>query len=116
VPTAGGFDVLAAYSDGTARYVNHSGKVIVWDLADAQVGAQISRVLDSARNLETTDAPRNRGNWPNDDIVRVALLTLNGNRLAEVEMRSLRASPISSVLTVAAELMANLIRRAQVTV
>src|SRR5262249_34989661 len=26
-----GLDVLAVYEDGTARYINHSGKMIIWD-------------------------------------------------------------------------------------
>src|SRR5579864_7316994 len=31
VDLPGGLDVLAAYSDGTARYINHSEKLLVWE-------------------------------------------------------------------------------------
>jgi hypothetical protein len=42
-------DMLAAYADGTARYVNHSGKLIVWDIADAAITGIIRRLLNPAR-------------------------------------------------------------------
>jgi len=32
VPLAGGLDTLAAYVDGTARYINHSGRTIIWEV------------------------------------------------------------------------------------
>jgi hypothetical protein len=44
-------------------------------------------------------------------MVRVTLLTLNGNRFAEASMQSLPSSSVNVVLGVGAELMANLIRR-----
>lgn len=31
IPMPGGLDTLAAYADGSARYINYSGKIIVWD-------------------------------------------------------------------------------------
>src|SRR4051812_46652182 len=37
MPVGRGIDVLAGYADGTARYINHSGKIIVWDLPDAVI-------------------------------------------------------------------------------
>lgn len=112
VPMGSGADVLAAYADGTARYVNHSGKVIAWDLPDAHIGNIVRTVLDRAKDL-TTDAPTTGTSRSGDDVVRVAVLTLGGNRFAEVPMRSLRTSPINQVLTVGAELMGNLIKRTE---
>jgi len=52
---------------------------------------------------------------PDGDAVSVTVLTLSGNRFAEVPMRSLRVSPINQVLTVGAELMGNLIKRTEAT-
>lgn len=34
VPLEGGIDTLAAYADGTARYINHSGRTIIWEVPD----------------------------------------------------------------------------------
>jgi hypothetical protein len=32
MPVRKGHDLLAAYRDGTARYLNYSGKAVIWDL------------------------------------------------------------------------------------
>lgn len=112
VPMGKGADVLAAYADGTARYVNHSGKVIVWDLPDAHIGSIVRTVLERSKDLNT-DVPTAASTRPGGDTVSVTVLTFSGNRFAEVPMRSLRASPINQVLTVGAELMSNLIKRTE---
>lgn len=39
-----GLDVLAAYRDGTARYINHSESLIIWDTANEQ-SKQLSNKL-----------------------------------------------------------------------
>lgn len=113
VPMAKGADVLAAYADGTARYVNHSGKIIVWDLPDAHIGNIVRTVLECSKDLDV-GAPTAVAARAGDDVVRVTVLTLNGNRFAEAPMRSLRVSPINQVLTAGAELMGNLIKRTEV--
>ena len=112
MPMGKGVDVLAAYVDGTARYVNHSEKVIVWDLPDPQIGNLVRAVLERSRNLVVSEVAVS-DDRSSDDVVRVTVLTLNGNRSAEVAMRSLRVSPINGVLTVGAELMTNLIKRTE---
>ncbi|HQW03092.1 MAG TPA: hypothetical protein PLR30_11480, partial [Saprospiraceae bacterium] len=41
-----GLDILASYQDGTARYINYTGKMILWDAPDkvsAEITAQIFR-------------------------------------------------------------------------
>ena len=35
VPMDDGLDTLAAYADGTARYINHSGRTIIWEVSGA---------------------------------------------------------------------------------
>src|SRR6267142_5896966 len=38
MPVQGSHDLLAAYRDGSARYLNYSGKAVVWeDRSDAQI-------------------------------------------------------------------------------
>jgi hypothetical protein len=36
-PSNGAYDTLAAYMDGSARYLNFSGKAIFWDAPDPKV-------------------------------------------------------------------------------
>jgi hypothetical protein len=104
--------VLAAYADGTARYVNHSGKAIVWEITDATITGIIRKLLESCKDLCGVVVAAS-ANHSVKDVVRVTLLTLNGNRFAEASMQSLASSPINQVLGVGAELMANLIKRSE---
>jgi hypothetical protein len=41
-----GLDTLAAYADGTARYLNHGGNVIIWDAPDSRMGSLIDAMLE----------------------------------------------------------------------
>jgi hypothetical protein len=112
VPMESGVDVLAAYADGTARYVNHSGKTIVWEITDATITAIIRKLLESCKDLRGVVFAASP-NHSVKDLVRVTLLTFTGNRFAEASMQSLASSPINQVLGVGAELMANLIKRSE---
>ena len=106
-----GADVLAAYADGTARYVNHSGKAIVWEITDATITGIIRKLLESCKDLCGIVVAS--ANHSVEDVVRVTLLTFNGNRFVEAPMQSLASSPINQVLGVGAELMGNLIKRSE---
>jgi hypothetical protein len=112
VPMRSGVDVLAAYADGTVRYVNHSGKVIVWDITEVTITGIIRKLLESCKGLFGV-AVAASANHSVKDLIRVTLLTFNGNRFAEASMQSLASSPINQVLGVGAELIANLIKRSE---
>ena len=112
VPLENGIDVLAAYIDGTARYVNQGGKAIIWEITDAAITAIIRKVLESCKDLPGVVAAASR-NDPARDFVRVTMLTFSGNRFAEVSMQYLDSSPIKQVLSIGAELLAKLIKRSQ---
>jgi hypothetical protein len=47
----GGLDVLAVYSDGTARYINHSGSLIVWDTRADGSDILIGELLEASQNV-----------------------------------------------------------------
>lgn len=40
-----GLDVLAAYRDGTARYINHSEKLIIWDTTTEQSNQLVKKLF-----------------------------------------------------------------------
>jgi hypothetical protein len=48
-------DVLAAYADGTARYINHQGGMIVWDRMDETITPIVLNVI---RETQVTGAPQ----------------------------------------------------------
>ncbi|MCK6472891.1 MAG: hypothetical protein L6R28_14200 [Planctomycetes bacterium] len=49
VTLPGGLDILAAYANGTARYLNHSGAAVVWDAPDDSLCRQIESVLRAGK-------------------------------------------------------------------
>lgn len=40
-----GLDVLASFGDGTARYLNHSGKILVWESTGDEKCNELTRLL-----------------------------------------------------------------------
>jgi hypothetical protein len=43
----GAYDTLAAYQDGSARYLNYSGAAIFWDEHDVAIKSLCQRLIDS---------------------------------------------------------------------
>jgi hypothetical protein len=52
-----GLDVLAAYSDGTARYINHSGSLVVRDTRTAESDRLVGELMDASRNVVSHIGP-----------------------------------------------------------
>ena len=52
-----GLDTLAGYADGSARYLNHSGSAVVWEVPDMAVGQLTRALLDSASVIVAMGAP-----------------------------------------------------------
>ena len=48
VPYEDRLDVLAAYADGSARYINHQGGMIVWDRMDETITPKVMNVIREA--------------------------------------------------------------------
>ena len=43
--------MLAAYADGTARYINHQGGMIVWDRLDETITPLVLNVIREAQPI-----------------------------------------------------------------
>jgi hypothetical protein len=83
VPVNGGFDTLAAYADGSARYLNYSGSAIFWDAPDTTVKALCEKLIDEAASAGTATEPRSTLKLPRDR-AQVTLLTRSGNYVASM--------------------------------
>lgn len=47
----GGLDVLAAFKDGTARYFNYTGKVLIWESPTAESDAIVGRLFSESEKI-----------------------------------------------------------------
>lgn len=72
----GGLDTLAAYKDGTARYINHSEKIIIWDVPTPESRELTKKLFDEGEIIVKKIGP-----WDDDRLpppaqgfVRITLL------------------------------------------
>jgi hypothetical protein len=70
-------DILAAYADGTARYINHQGGMIVWDRLDDVITPLIMGVIREAHPMGEPQEDRAEDAVLPDE-VRVSVLTPGG--------------------------------------
>lgn len=72
-----GLDVLASYEDGRARYINQSGKIIVWETTTETSEALTTQLFKDAvnivRNIGPWDKPRRP--YPEKGNARITILT-----------------------------------------
>ncbi len=52
-----GLDVLAAYKDGTARYINYSGKMLIWETRDGRADSLIKEIFRHGENVVNNTGP-----------------------------------------------------------
>jgi hypothetical protein len=55
-----GLDVLAAYDDGSARYINHSGRMVVWETGTAMSESLIGNLFDKSMVIVNKIGPWNK--------------------------------------------------------
>jgi hypothetical protein len=75
-----GLDVLAAYSDGMARYISHTGKASVWEAKTHVADKLISQVFSESVNVVKQIEPwgRERKPPPKNGLIRISFLTSDG--------------------------------------
>ena len=105
----GGLDVLASFNNGTARYINHTGKILIWETRDDLVANKItSELFASSQNIVKQigawDKPR-RPN-PTKGNIRITFLVSDGLYFGEGPIEVLFNDPMAGpALTKATELM-----------
>jgi hypothetical protein len=102
-PSNGAYDTLAAYMDGSARYLNFSGKVIIWDAQDPKVKELCLAMVGLSFDANTKTKPRKDLSLPKTG-VQATLLTRSGPFL------TIGLAP--NLLSVGGALMIELIKRA----
>jgi hypothetical protein len=70
VPSEGAYDTLAAYLEGSARYLNFSGKAIFWDALDPKVKELCLAMVGLSFDANTKTQPRKHLSRPKAPIKR----------------------------------------------
>jgi hypothetical protein len=111
VPVETGLDVLAAYADGTARYLNHSGAAVIWEHPNDSLDAEVSALLEAARAIAVRIGP-----WDGPRPVlprgqtRLSILTPSGLHFGQASFETLSRDPLSGrAISAALALMQRLV-------
>jgi hypothetical protein len=111
-----GLDTLAAYEDGTARYINFTGSMVVWDSRTAESDELIADLFAAARNVVAQIGPWEaaRLNRPKTGNVRLTFLVSDGLYFGEGPFNLLAQDPIGGpVIGAATKLMQYLVMTAR---
>jgi hypothetical protein len=107
-----GMDVMAAYEDGTSRYVSRKGSMIIWDDHDDHNNDLARQIVAAAQAIvdqlpaSTAEAVTSTGK------VQFSVLTVGGIRgiIAPMNELSRAASPLSPLFNASKELLISLIK------
>ncbi|WP_395401946.1 hypothetical protein ACHMW6_28310 [Pseudoduganella sp. UC29_106] len=107
VPLEGGLDTLAAYTDGRVRYINHTGRLAVYEGAPEDVAQQARLLVAAAIPAAARATPTTqRGARPPAGTVRFSYLSTEGLRVREGGFGDLARDPLAaSVLENAQQLL-----------
>lgn len=103
-----GVDTLASFNDGTARYINQTGKILIWEAADEK-SAELTRDLFlKSRHIVDQIGPwdKPRRPAPTEGNLRITFLVSDGLYFGEGPMDVLFNDPMAGpALTSATNLM-----------
>ena len=109
-----GLDVLASFNNGTARYINQTGKILIWEKTD-----ETSNKLTNDLFLKSQDIVYRIGAWdkprlpyPTKGNVRITFLVSDGLYFGEGPINVLFKDPLASpALVIATNLMKYLTKK-----
>jgi hypothetical protein len=78
-----GVETLAAYADGSARYLLPTGAKFIWDAPDDRLAKPIAAVIGAAGAAVPATTPGRRAGEPGAGMARLTLLTPAGARASE---------------------------------
>lgn len=109
-----GLDVLASFNNGTARYINQTGKMLIWETTDQKSNELTKDLFLKSQNLVNQIGPcdKPRKSYPKKDNVRITFLVSDGLYFGEAPTNELFNDRMASpILTVATKLMKYLTER-----
>jgi hypothetical protein len=109
-----GLDLVAAYSDFSARYYNYSGAAVIWERPDTSLNKLIQNLLHTGSVVVARIGPWNqpRPPAPPEGQARINMLTPSGLHFGQAALRALSNDPLGGpVLAGAFTLMQELIKK-----
>jgi hypothetical protein len=102
-----GLDVLAVYRDGTARYINYTGRLLIWDTSDLQSALITKRIFDASEQIIAKIGPWNqpRKSAPPKGMLRISFLLTDGLYFGEGPVNTMFNDPMASPALTAATSM-----------
>ena len=103
-----GLDVLASFSNSTARYINQTGKILIWETADARVDEITRELFQKSRQVADQIGPWNgpRRSAPTTGNTRISFLLSYGLYFGEGTTDALFSDPLAApALKCATQLM-----------
>jgi hypothetical protein len=107
-------ETLAAYRDGSCRYINKTGKILIWDAADPDIDARTQRVISIGATIAAAIGPW-EGPRPalTSGHTRLSMLCLGGLYFGEGPDSALGKDPMAGPLLVSAsQLLMALVKKA----
>lgn len=110
VPLEGGLDTLAAYADGRVRYINHTGRLAVFEGAPEDVAQQARLLVAEAIPAAAKATPSTqRGPRPPAGTVRFSYLATEGVRVREGGFGDVARDPLAAAVLENAQQLLDLI-------
>ena len=114
VAVKGGADLVAAYTDHTARYLHNTGGGVIWEHPDTSLDAEIDTLLKAGQTVANVIGPweQERPPAPQGDNVRLNMLTPSGLHFGYGSFKSLYGEPMGrSMIDPATQLMQGLMAK-----
>ncbi|MGC4039129.1 MAG: hypothetical protein QM764_24435 [Chitinophagaceae bacterium] len=109
-----GLDTLAAYKDGSARYINHSEKMTVWDTTTAESQSLIRNLFSAGLEVVKQIGPweKDRLPAPKNGDIRISFLVADGLYFGQGPFEVLEKDRIGApVVRAATQLMVFLVNQ-----
>lgn len=109
-----GADIVAAYSNYTARYLHHTGGGVVWERPDNSLDAEMGALLKAGQAVASRIGPweEARPSAPRADHVRLNMLTPSGLHFGYGAWETLSKEPMGkAIIDPATQLMLSLTKK-----
>jgi hypothetical protein len=92
-----GLDVLASYRDGTARYINYTGRILIWDTKDESSFVITKQLFAVSEKIVAQIGPWNQSRRPAPSTgnLRISFLVTDGLYFGEGPIDTLFGDPMA---------------------